>query len=77
MVNKSSHIPIYVQIEEELKRRIDSGEYVVGEPIPSERELSVIFGVSRMTVRQAITNLVLNGLLYREKGRGTLYQNLN
>lgn len=51
MVNKSSHIPIYIQIEEELKRRIDWGEYIVGEPITSERELSVIFGVSRMTVR--------------------------
>lgn len=71
MVNKSSHIPIYIQIEEELKRRIDWGEYIVGEPITSERELSVIFGVSRMTVRQAIPNLVLNGSLYREKGRGT------
>lgn len=71
LVNKNSHIPIYVQIEEELKRQIYLGEYEVGEPIPSERDLSIKFGVSRMTVRQAITNLVLNGLLYREKGRGT------
>lgn len=71
MVNKDSHIPIYVQIEEELKQRIFVGEYEVGEPIPSERDLSNSFGVSRMTVRQAITNLVSNGMLFREKGRGT------
>lgn len=71
MVNKNSHIPIYVQIEEELKHKIYLGEYKVGELIPSERKLSVYFGVSRMTVRQAITNLVSTGQLYREKGRGT------
>ncbi|MBQ0138765.1 MAG: GntR family transcriptional regulator [Kurthia sp.] len=71
MVNKNSHIPIYVQIEEELKHKIYLGEYKVGEPIPSERNLSLYFGVSRMTVRQAITNLVSTGKLYREKGRGT------
>lgn len=71
VVNKNSHIPIYVQIEEELKHKIYLGEYQVGEPIPSERNLSLYFGVSRMTVRQAITNLVSTGKLYREKGRGT------
>lgn len=71
MVNKNSHIPIYVQIEEALKQRIFLGEYDIGEAIPSERDLSDSFGVSRMTVRQAITNLVSNGMLYREKGRGT------
>lgn len=71
MLNKNSHIPIYVQIEEELKQRIYVGDYEVGEPIPSERDLSKIFEVSRMTVRQAITNLVAHGLLYREKGKGT------
>lgn len=71
MVNKDSHVPIYIQIEEELKQRIFLGEYKIGEPIPSERDLSVSFGVSRMTVRQAITNLVSTGMLFREKGRGT------
>lgn len=71
MVNKNSHVPIYIQIEEELKQRIYLGEYEVGSPIPSERDLSNSFEVSRMTVRQAITNLVSSGMLYREKGRGT------
>lgn len=71
MLNKDSHIPIYIQIEDELKQRIYLGDYEVGKPIPSERDLSKFFEVSRMTVRQAITNLVTDGLLYREKGKGT------
>ena len=71
MIDKKSHVPIYVQIEEELKKKIFHGEYKKGEAIPSERYLTEMFDVSRMTVRQAITNLVTSGLLYREKGRGT------
>ncbi|WP_258040952.1 GntR family transcriptional regulator, partial [Lysinibacillus sphaericus] len=75
MLDKNSHIPIYIQIEEILKQRIYLEEYKIGENIPSERELSVQFDVSRMTVRQSITNLVNSGLLYREKGRGTYVAN--
>lgn len=71
VLDKQSHIPMYAQIEEELERRIEQGEFSVGSAIPSERELTELFGVSRMTVRQSVTNLVNRGLLYREKGRGT------
>jgi GntR family transcriptional regulator len=71
LLDKGSPVPMYVQIEEHLKRRIKQGEYAVGKAIPSERELTEMFDVSRMTVRQSITNLVTEGLLYREKGRGT------
>ncbi len=62
---------MYVQIEKYLKRHILQGEFPVGKAIPSERELTEQFDVSRMTVRQAITSLVNEGMLYREKGRGT------
>lgn len=75
MIDKSSHVPIYVQIEELLKQRIYMEEFKIGESIPSERELSEQLGVSRMTVRQSVTNLVNSGLLYREKGRGTYVAN--
>lgn len=71
MLDKQSPIPIYIQIEEQLKQQIQQGDFLVGTAIPSERELTEFFGVSRMTVRQSITNLVNEGLLYREKGRGT------
>lgn len=71
LLDKQSHIPMYVQIEEALKQRIKGGEFPIGTAIPSERDLTELFGVSRMTVRQSITNLVNEGLLHREKGRGT------
>lgn len=75
MLDKHSTVPMYAQIESYLKARILTGGYRVGEAIPSERELTEQFGVSRMTVRQSITNLVTEGLLYREKGRGTFVTN--
>ena len=62
---------MYAQIEDYLKQRILEGDFPVHAAIPSERELTEMFGVSRMTVRQSVTNLVNEGLLYREKGRGT------
>jgi GntR family transcriptional regulator len=71
VVDKQSPIPIYLQIEEQLKSQLSEGKFPPGAAIPSERELTETFSVSRMTVRQAITNLVNEGLLYREKGRGT------
>ncbi len=71
IVDKQSSIPIYVQIEDLLRDRIVQGTYPVNSLIPSERDLSAQFGVSRMTVRQALMNLVKEGYLYREKGRGT------
>ncbi len=71
LLDKQSRVPMYIQIEDELKRRMEKGEFPVGAAIPSERELTELFNVSRMTVRQSITNLVNDGLLYREKGRGT------
>ncbi|ANU12044.1 GntR family transcriptional regulator [Planococcus antarcticus DSM 14505] len=71
MLDKQSPIPIYIQIEEQLKQQIQQGDFPIGTAIPSERELTERFSVSRMTVRQSITNLVNDGLLYREKGRGT------
>lgn len=75
MIDKKSPVPIYFQIEEEIKRRIEEGELRQGDPIPSEREYTEKYDVSRMTVRQAITNLVNDGYLYRQKGRGTFVAN--
>jgi GntR family transcriptional regulator len=71
VINKKSPIPIYHQLEEYIKQQIADGTLKEEEAIPSERELAERFQISRMTVRQAITNLVLEGYLYRQKGRGT------
>lgn len=64
-------VPIYLQIQEYFADKIQCGGLVPGEQIPSERELAEQFGVSRMTVRQALTALVLEGRLERIQGRGT------
>ncbi len=71
MINKQSPLPIYHQILEDLKKRIEQKEFQPGDIIPSERELSESYNVSRMTVRQAVTNMVNDGDLYRERGKGT------
>ncbi|WP_121664656.1 GntR family transcriptional regulator [Metabacillus litoralis] len=71
MIDKHSPLPLYYQLEEQIKKSIISEELQPGDVLPSERELSENYQISRMTVRQAITNLVNKGYLYREKGKGT------
>lgn len=71
MIDKNSPIPIYHQLEEYIKAQIDNGDLVPDEAIPSERVYADMFQISRMTIRQALTNLVNDGYLYRQKGKGT------
>jgi GntR family transcriptional regulator len=63
--------PIYKHVKKDILNNINSGAYKSGDKIPSERELGVIYNVSRMTARQAVNELVNEGIVYREKGRGT------
>jgi GntR family transcriptional regulator len=69
-INPGSSVPKYFQLREILLELIDS-ELAYDEMIPSERELVERHGLSRMTVRQAINNLVAEGRLYRLRGKGT------
>ena len=62
---------IYQVIENDLRHEILEGKYKHGDIIPSEVELAATYKVTRMTVRQAISNLLIDGFLYRHKGRGT------
>lgn len=64
-------LPIYYQLMEILRDEIEKGQYKPGDALPSENELTIRFGVSRPTVRQAVNELVREGLLYRIKGKGT------
>ena len=70
-IYRNSPVPRYHQLKEILRERIRSGEWKPGDLIPSERELSETYEISRMTARQAITDLVNEGVFYREQGRGT------
>ncbi len=65
------HKPLYVQIQEFIAELILSGKLKPETKIPSEREYSEELGVSRMTVRRALTELVSEGLLERKHGSGT------
>lgn len=71
VVDPHNVIPKYHQLYQILRHKIEAGEWEVHQAIPSERELEVAYGVSRMTVRLAINLLVNQGFLYREQGRGT------
>lgn len=65
----NNSIPLYLQLKENLEERIKSG--VFNSKIPSEREIMDEFYVSRSTVRQAVDELVKDGLLKKRPGRGT------
>ena len=62
---------IYIQIHDEIKHQIETGLFEVGQRLPSERVMAEQFGVSRMTLRQAVTSLVEEGILTRHVGSGT------
>ncbi len=70
-IYRNSPLPRYYQLKEIMRERVQSDEWKPGDLIPSERELSEKYGISRMTARQAITELVNEGLFYREQGKGT------
>lgn len=63
--------PAYIQIHDEIKKRIDAETWKIGDRLPSERDLADDFAVSRMTLRQAVTLLVEEGILERRVGSGT------
>jgi GntR family transcriptional regulator len=67
----SSQVPLYYQLASLLRNKISSGEFAVGVKIPTEAELVIDYGVSRITVRQALRSLEEEGLIRREAGRGT------
>ena len=62
MLSKNDGIPLYVQIRKSLRDDIVNKTLVPGQKIPSEDELAAQFGVSRMTVRQGISDLIDEGL---------------
>ncbi|MEV4171843.1 MULTISPECIES: GntR family transcriptional regulator [unclassified Nonomuraea] len=70
-IDPDSPVPKYFQLREILLDLIDSDELSIGAAIPSERELCQRFGLSRMTVRQAVDHLVSEGRLHRVPGKGT------
>lgn len=67
----SKRVPLYYQLENLLREKINSGVYAPGDQLPTEDELIAEYGVSRITVRQALSALASEGLIERRQGRGT------
>jgi GntR family transcriptional regulator len=70
-VSRQSRVPLYHQVESDIRDRILTGEWEPRHRIPSEVRLCELYGASRITVRRALSNLVQDGLLVRQPGRGT------
>ena len=68
------YLPLYVQIGRHVRSQILGGQLSDGDAIPSEPSLMKTFGTTRGTVRQAIGELVNEGLVRREQGKGTFVQ---
>ena len=71
IIDYNSAIPLYKQIYNSIKNKICSGELKPGDKIETEYELSVKYSVSRITIRNAVMELVEEGFLQRIQGKGT------
>ncbi len=70
-IDKTTPVPLFFQLRNLILEEIKSGNFKTGDLIPTELEIGEAFNISRTTVRQAITDLVSKGWLYRIKGKGT------
>ena len=61
----------YLQIAREIKKRIISQQYPASAPLPDQFALAAEFSTSRMTIQQAMRQLIVEGLIYTRKGQGT------
>lgn len=71
VLQHDTSIPLHQQLSDALRADIQTGKYSPGEKIPTEMELSALYGVSRVTIRSALDSLVKSGLLIRKRGKGT------
>src|SRR2546423_8034970 len=68
---RDSPIPLHYQLRHVLVAMMERGEIRAGEALPPEKDLAAQFGISLAPVRQAILDLVKEGVLYRVRGKGT------
>jgi GntR family transcriptional regulator len=70
-LNRKLHIPLYIQLKDQILLSIKSDAYQIGDAILSEQELMKVYQVGRVTVREAINELVKEGFLEKHQGKGT------
>lgn len=71
MIDKNSPVPLYHQIKEDIIAKIESNEFKEGQKIEGEHDFIKLYGVSQITVRKALSDLVTEGYLNRIRGKGT------
>lgn len=71
MIDRNKHIPLYIQLKEELIQKIKVGVWDVECQIPTEKALMEEYNIGRVTVREALSMLVNEGYLYKKHGIGT------
>ena len=76
-IKPNSPLPLYFQIKEDIKSKIENGILKEGEYLPSEFKLMEQYGVSRPTIRQAIENLCQENYLEKQRGIGTIVKSKN
>jgi GntR family transcriptional regulator len=70
-INFESHIPYYIQLMDILREKVQQAEWRPGDQIPGEQDLCERYQVSRTVVRQALRELEFEGVITRQKGKGT------
>ena len=70
-IDHNSKVPLYFQMKEELKKKIQGGEYKDGDLLPSEKEFMESYDLSSTTIRRALNDLVHENFLERKAGKGT------
>ncbi len=66
----------YITIAREIKKRIISQQYAANEPLPDQFALAAEFSTSRMTIQQAMRQLIVEGLVYTRQGQGTFIRKI-
>lgn len=74
MLNFESAIPLYQQVADDIKEKIQTGEYASGQMLPSEAKFCEMYQVSRVTLRNAIADLADQGLVIKKHGKGTFVE---
>jgi GntR family transcriptional regulator len=76
-LNRKLHIPLYIQLKDQILVAIKSNQYEIGDVIPSEQDMMKTYHVGRATVREAINELVKEGFLEKRQGKGTYIRRKN
>jgi len=74
-IDRNSPVPLYYQLKQIIAEKLDKGVWKPGDLVPSEQELQNTYGVSRITVRQAFSELAHEGRFERHRGQGTFVAN--